>query len=364
MVFALLFITQTPLCCTLEDFSTSQKIVNGDSRYLNEVESNTIDLVVTSPPYPMIEMWDDLFSSLDPEIFVALRDGNGDKAFSLMVRQLNLAWGEINRVTREGAVVCINIGDATRNLDNSYRLFPSHTTISDYFRKIGFEELPSIVWKKPSNSPNKFLGSGTLPVNAYVTLEHEYILIFRKGSKRKFSSSEAGWRQESAFFWEERNKWFSDIWGNLKGTRQKLQVNGTRDRSGAFPLELPLRLINMYSIKGDTVLDPFLGTGSTSIAAAASGRNSIGYEMDRELYIHSFETVKNSKMECNSIVDLRIEAHRQFVETESAEGREFSYFNKHHGFPVVTRNEVGIKLRKVDKVTPVEGSGEVMFTYS
>ena len=101
------------------------------------------------------------------------------------------------------------------------------------------------------------------PGGAYVTLEHEYILILRKNGKRKFTTQpEKQNRRESAYFWEERNIWFSDIW-DLKGIRQDIQQKDIRTRSAAFPFELAYRLINMYSVFGDTILDPFLGTGTT-----------------------------------------------------------------------------------------------------
>ena len=133
------------------------------------------------------------------------------------------------------------------------------------------------------------MGSGMLPAGAYVTLEHEYILILRKGGKREFKKeSDKQNRRESALFWEERNLWFSDIWFDIKGTPQTLGAQNlgdktARKRSGAYPFELAHRLINMYSVKGDRVLDPFLGTGTTMAAAMAAGRNSVGYEMDASL---------------------------------------------------------------------------------
>ena len=103
----------------------------------------------------------------------------------------------------------------------------------------------------------------------------------RKGSKRAFESiAEKKLRRESAIFWEERNAWYSDVWLDLKGTTQKLQSNNSRLRSAAFPFEIPYRLINMFSVKGDTILDPFLGTGTTMWAAMTAGRNSIGFEME------------------------------------------------------------------------------------
>lgn len=342
----------------LEELTTSHAIWNSDSRNMEGTESQSVDLVVTSPPYPMIEMWDQLFSDLDPEVMKAIAELDGAKAFHLMNEQLNLVWKEVARVVKNGGVVCINIGDATRNLGKSYQLYPSHTVISDFFRSHGFEELPSIIWKKAANSPNKFLGSGTLPVNAYVTLEHEFILIFRKNPRRKFTGdNEPERRKESAFFWEERNLWFSDVWENLKGTRQKLSMKGARERSGAFPLELAFRLINMYSIQGDTVLDPFAGTGSAALAAAASCRNSIGYEIDSELAEGARKAILESGNILNSLVEKRLEGHRSFVDIEAGKGRVFSHYNRMHGFPVVTKSETGIILRKVGDIS-IDGSGE------
>ena len=109
------------------------------------------------------------------------------------------------------------------------------------------------------------MGSGMLPAGAYVTLEHEHILVLRKGNKRNFKTPEEKLRrQKSAFFWEERNLWFSDLWEDLKGTKQNNIDKNIRERSGAYPFELAYRLINMLSLREDKVLDPFLGTGTTT----------------------------------------------------------------------------------------------------
>lgn len=98
-----------------------------------------------------------------------------------------------------------------------------------------------------ADAPNKFMGSGMLPCGAYVTLEHEWILIFRKGGKRMYRTDEGkSTRRQSGYFWEERNCWFSDVW-DIKGTKQNIAGSGTRERNGSFPLDIPFRLINMYS---------------------------------------------------------------------------------------------------------------------
>jgi site-specific DNA-methyltransferase (cytosine-N4-specific) len=98
--------------------------------------------------------------------------------------------------------------------------------------------LPLILWRKQTNSPTKFMGSGMLPPCGYVTLEHEFILIFRKGNRRGFEKvSDKNTRTQSALFWEERNRWFSDVW-DFKGTRQLLEHRTSRERSAAYPFEL------------------------------------------------------------------------------------------------------------------------------
>ena len=243
---------------------------------MDEIDPESVHLMVTSPPYPMIEMWDEIFSSINKEIGVCLKNGNGKKTFDLMHDELNRVWKEVDRVLVNGGIACINIGDATRKINDSFQLYSNHTKITQYFLSMNYQALPLIIWRKSTNKPNKFMGSGMLPTNAYVTLEHEYILIFRKGGNRKFSQDDKLNRNRSAYFWEERNNWFSDVWFGLTGVSQNLNDKELRKRSGAYPFELSYRLINMYSVQGDTVLDPFLGTGTTTISAICSNRNSIG----------------------------------------------------------------------------------------
>ncbi|WP_324735094.1 site-specific DNA-methyltransferase [Thermococcus sp. SY098] len=270
---------------------TVHKIVFGDSRRMYEVEDESVHLVVTSPPYPMIEIWDDLFRRLNPDIDKAFEKlkatSNKQKKerivreiYELMHETLLPVWEEVYRVLVPGGIACINIGDATRKLNGNFRLFPNHAKIIEYFEKIGFITLPYILWKKPTNKPNAFLGSGFLPPNAYVTLDVEYILIFRKGEPRKFKPKDP-LRYASRYTKEERDKWFSQIWEDVKGERQTHPKIARR--TAAYPEEIPRRLIRMFSIIGDTVLDPFLGTGTTTKVAIELQRNSIGYEIDESL---------------------------------------------------------------------------------
>ena len=167
---------------------TTHKILFQDSRDLKEIPSESVDLVVTSPPYPMISMWDDIFSNQNSEIQKTLACGDGKQAYALMHEILDTVWDEVFRVLKKGRFACINIGDATRTVKGDFCLYPNHARILNYLLNIGFSALPDILWRKQANTPNKFMGSGMLPAGAYVTLEHEYILIVRKGPKREFKN--------------------------------------------------------------------------------------------------------------------------------------------------------------------------------
>jgi modification methylase len=327
---------------------TSHRILFEDSRHMEAVASESVDLVVTSPPYPMIEMWDETFAAQDPEIAKALKAGIGAEAFELMHGQLDSVWDEVCRVLRPGGIACINIGDATRTLDGDFFLYSNHARILRHFSNSGLSSLPLILWRKQTNAPNKFMGSGMLPPGAYVTLEHEYILVLRKGSRRKFhSDAEKARRRESAFFWEERNAWFSDIWFDLKGTTQNLNNGKTRGRSAAFPFELPYRLINMFSIKRDLVLDPFHGTGTTLFAAMASARNSIGYEVERGFKDEILEKMGTVVSFSNQGIRERIRAHIEFVKERQKTNGALKYVNKNYNFPIVTSQETDLLLNQL-----------------
>jgi DNA modification methylase len=338
---------------------TTHRIYYQNAANMRSVDNESVDLVVTSPPYPMIEMWDASFTHQNRRIGSYLKDGNDGKAFEGMHRVLDAVWDEVQRVLKIGGIACINIGDATRKLKSDFKLYPNHSRILTYLTTIGMNVLPVILWRKQTNAPNKFMGSGMMPPGAYVTLEHEYILILRKGPIRVFSTeNEKHNRRESAYFWEERNTWFSDVWFDIKGTGQSMAVPEVRKRSAAFPFELAYRLINMFSVKGDTVLDPFLGTATTMHAAAASARNSIGFEIEADLEKNMLSDPSRLVSHANELVADRLARHRNFVLEREAMKGPLKHANQPYGFSVVTAQEKELFL---DELVSIKETGNNTF---
>lgn len=239
------------------------RTIEGDARDLAGVGPASVHLVVTSPPYPMIPLWDASFARW------------GATTYEAMHERLGEVWRACYRALVPGGLLAVNIGDALRRGDDGFRLWPNHVDASRACERAGFRPLPYLLWKKPTNRPNAFLGSGFLPPNAYVTLDCEFILLFRRGELRAFPRSDHR-RQESRYSKVERDRWFSQVWDDVRGTPQR----GPNGRTGAFPAEIPRRLIRMFSVGGDTVLDPFAGTGTTLWVAHDLGRNAIGVEVD------------------------------------------------------------------------------------
>jgi len=330
---------------------TSHQIFYKNSNNMEEIEDETIDLIITSPPYPMIEMWDSLFSLFNIDIKNKLEQNKGKDAFILMHNELNKTWKECLRVLKIGGLICINIGDATRKINETFQLFPNHSQIIQFFLNCdNCNMLPCILWHKPTNSPNRFMGSGMLPSNAYVTLECEYILIFRKGRKIRNFPSKYHKRYESAYFWEERNKWFSDIWIDIIGTSQNNEH--LLERTAAFPLNLVYRLINMFSIYDDIILDPFIGTGTTIIAAMYLMRNSFGYEIQPKFKKVVESSLVYIKKDSSKIIKNRIQNHIKFSSNKKPE--LFKYNNNNYGFRVRTKQEENILFYLINNINFID----------
>jgi modification methylase len=261
---------QAALQRTLGALDLSPIVLAADSGSRLPLDDASVQLVVTSPPYPYVEMWD-----RELEDAVGLARGTLERDASHLPaihRHLARTWRECHRLLDEGGMLCVNVGDATRTVGGEFQLFANHVQVVRACEEAGFRTLVPILWKKPTNRPNSFLGSGFAPPNAYVTLDCEHILLFRKGSRRRFPPRDP-LRAASQFSKAERDRWFSQIW-EVRGSSQ-------RDHAASFPPEIPYRLIRMFSVLGDSVLDPFAGTGTTLRAAWELGRRPIGVEVDR-----------------------------------------------------------------------------------
>lgn len=244
---------------------TRHRIVQGDARDLSGIPDQSVHLVVTSPPYWTLKKYNDHESQL------------GDvQDYDTFNSELAKVWSEVYRVLVPGGRLIIVVGDVcvSRRSFGRHAVFPLHATIQEKCRRIGFDNLAPIIWYKIANAKYEAGGGGFLgkpyEPNAVIKNDIEYILMQRKpGAYRQPSP---GMRALSVISDEEHKRWFQQVW--------QLPGASTRDHPAPFPLDLAERLIRMFSFVGDTVLDPFVGTGTTCLAAATAGRSSIGYDVD------------------------------------------------------------------------------------
>ena len=238
----------------------------GDSRNMESIKDKSIHLVVTSPPYWQLKDY-----------------GNGsqigfDDSYEDYINNLNLVWKESYRVLDNGCRLCVNIGDqfARSVYYGRYKVIPIRTEIIKFCEAIGFDYMGAVIWQKVTNTNTTggatIMGSYPYPRNGILKIDYEFILILKKDGKPKKIEQER--KQQSKLTKEEWNEYFAGHW-NFPGEKQDKHL-------AMFPLELPNRLIKMFTFVGDTVLDSFLGSGTTSLSAKDLGRDSIGFEINDE----------------------------------------------------------------------------------
>ncbi len=244
---------------------TEHQLRLGDARCLDAIEDESVHLIVTSPPYWTLKRYRETRGQLG-----AIED------YEEFVAELQRVWRECHRVLVRGGRLIIVVGDVclARRRFGHHTVVPLHASIQESCRRVGFSNLAPIIWHKIANAAlevegaSSFLGKPYEP-NSIIKNDIEYILMERKGGA--YRSPQPAARVLSLISAEDHRQWFRQIW-NIPGA-------STRDHPAPFPLELAGRLIRMFSFVGDTVLDPFMGTGTTNVAASLWGRNSIGVEI-------------------------------------------------------------------------------------
>lgn len=272
-------------------------IINGDSRKMSELKDKSVHLIVTSPPYWQLKDY-----GTDDQI------GFND-SYETYINHLNLVWKECFRVLHDGCRLCINIGDqfARSVYYGRYKVIPIHSEIIRFCETVGFDFMGQIVWQKATTmnttGGGAVMGSFPNPRNGIVKLDFEYILLFKKQGNAPKPTHEQ--KANSAMTNEEWNTYFNGHW-YFSGAKQDKHL-------AMFPEELPRRLIKMFSFPDETVLDPFMGSGTTALAAKNLGRNSVGYEINPEfIAIIKDKITQNNLYETSEIQEIKQKTNIEF----------------------------------------------------
>jgi DNA modification methylase len=254
----------------LREVPTSHRLYRQDARFIDHLPDNSVHLVLTSPPYWTLKQYNESNGQLG-----SISD------YDIFLDEIDKAWKQCNRLLVPGGRLIIVVGDVclSRKQHGRHTVVPLHAAIQERCRRIGLDNLAPIIWYKIANAKlevengSSFLGKPYEP-NGIIKNDVEYILMQRKPGG--YRTPTPGMRVLSIISESNHRAWFQQIW--------RLPGASTRNHPAPFPLELAARLIRMFSFVGDTVLDPFMGTGTTNVAAAQWGRHSIGVEIDQRYF--------------------------------------------------------------------------------
>jgi len=284
----------------VKSLPTHHELYQGDSRDLSMLDDGSVDLVVTSPPY---------FDIKDYGEDVGESEQLGDISdYETFVGMLDKVWKELYRVLIPGGRLCVVVGDVLRSRSQygRHHVIPLHATIQEHATGIGFDNLAPIIWYKIGNASlesggnARFLGKPYEP-GAVVKNDIEYILLFRKPDG--YRSPEKAERILSTIEADEHQKMFRQLWDDIKGEKQG-------EHPAPYPAELAERLIRMFSFVGNTVLDPFTGTGSTAVGASRCGRNSISVELEPKYVDIAEERIKKERGTLTNYQNLTVDVTR------------------------------------------------------
>lgn len=290
----------------LQDGPMTHRIILGDCRQMSELEDESIHLVVTSPPYFNLKQ----YAAGNPS---QLGDLNEYEKF---LDELDKVWEECFRVLMPGGRICCVVGDVNVARKNGGRhfVFPLSSDIKVRARRLGFDTLQGIIWYKVANikleasRSTRYLGKPNLP-GGIIKNDTEHILFLRKPGYR----SPSGEMEDASFIASsDYVQLFRTIWDDVRGASLK-------DHPAPFPPEIPTRLIRMFSFYGDTVLDPFNGTGTTTLAALKMNRSSIGYEVEETYFRFIQSRLSQEELFGNSCVSF--EERYASLDEEMAEGK-------------------------------------------
>jgi len=272
---------------------------------MDGLSDQSVHLIVTSPPYWQLKDYGHTGQI------------GFDDSYEDYINNLNLVWSECNRVLKPGCRLCINIGDqfARSIYYGRYKVIPIRTEIIKFCETIGLDYMGAVIWQKNTTTNTtggaSVMGSFPFPRNGILKIDYEFILIFKKTGVAPIVTKDA--KEVSKLTTKEWNEFFAGHW-HIKGERQQ-------EHMAMFPLQIPQRLIRMFSFVGETILDPFLGSGTTSLAAMGLERSSVGYEVNEEFLgvietkLHSMDLIQKSTIHiehqriANSDFAQRIESH-------------------------------------------------------